>query len=1576
MKRFLAVLLLSALVLSLLPAVSAATAEENYAPLRELFGELRELQDGRATRNGAAVSESVVQALIHKIESSENYVEGSLERNDRALTWRTTDGIPCWYSLYEEEDRGESVGEPIVPPESGYEHISYAKKGQPNGKDVYLVAPFYGYDSQFTDHYKTVAQTIADVTGGSYTLYSGTNATIDNVAKAISNGAIVLVDSHGTYGNSKSYLRLKTKSGITSADQTNNNYFYEYTSHGDTWMVTGEVIANHMTKNAPNSFVWFGICSGMRYNTMHKPVMAKGVEATFGYSRTISFHYDRYWLSAFIKSINAGNTVATAAASMKSSVGYWDRCDESAYDTKTEAINAGKAFPIFVSPEDAYPSDRQNYQTVKSTWKLAACTHSSLKSVAAKAATCTEEGNIAYYSCASCKAYFTNSSASSETTSDKVVIQALGHSYSAGVCTRCGDVADSLLWHFWPGSTESKYTWVGEGTSTGETPPTLTTTGRGTLKSISGGDDHYFHMLQDSYMIGHAVKKTDVIEVRYRTTNVPSSMLNKSTTFEFWYSTPESESSSLGFKTDRIFTASATMKENTWQTVTFQPTLDFTLQRVLFDFLQEDNNFSGTTLELDYMYIGPSATAPSAQKSDELWFDFTNKEIDQYRYAGDVYGDFSFDSGKWYVGNLSAQSIDNTKGEFIGTLSADATSCHIRTAVDGTANEAQLVYKPGKQDYFQTRFKITDAEATAENLSIIFYYYSKTTNSWHSASATANKSILGDYYVASIPMNAVTDYQNASSISSVQMNISNFKSASGKTAKIYVDYIYVGATTPNPVEHDYEKTVTAPTCTESGYTTYTCKTCGYSYKTDTTEPTNHANTRTETTQATCDQAGEVKVICNDCGKVISTTSVPGSNHAKTTIMRIEATCTDNGEIKEICELCGEVLSSEVIAATGHDYVSTVTAPTCTEGGYTTKVCHCGDTIVTDQIPATGHSYTSKVTTAPTCENKGVRTYTCSCGDSYTEDIPAIGHDYNSRLTQATCTADGYTTYTCSNCGHTYKANIVPAYGHAYSYNDNENGTHSVTCAYNCGYHAVVDCTYTDGMCVCGSLEAVPCTHINTTTTTTLEPTCTAAGSAITVCDDCGETISTDSIPAKGHTIETISEIPVTCTTNGLSAHWYCGVCDKHFADAVGKYVVPEQYFVVKATGHSIVHLPEKEATCTESGNYAVYQCKNCKANYFDEACQFPAPDAYITIAPLGHALSYTNNGANHTVTCANCDMNTTEDHVYVSRKCVCGAEKMPSYDPNLKFSMDISAGAEIVVNYSFMASSVSKYADFYLKVTKNVAGGEPITTIYGLTEDREPMGSVNHPATSAAIMYQIAYSGINAKEMGDNFATTLYAVDEEGSVYYSETVNRSVKDYLIGRFNSDAATSELKTMAIDMLKYGAAAQVYLDYDVDHLVTASLTADQLSYATKEVPEAIDCATETTVGANVSKNIVVGSKVQLNLSCIYAGASDPNAVKCVIIGSDGTILAELPTTNKANVLYSAIYENVGAKQMRDVITATFFADGLPVSKTITWSVESYVAQTRAKAGVTANEVNMVNAMLAYGDSVAAYMEANER
>jgi len=71
--------------------------------------------------------------------------------------------------------------------------------------------------------------------------------------------------------------------------------------------------------------------------------------------------------------------------------------------------------------------------------------HKNLTATAAKEATCTEEGNSAYWYCSDCEKYFADSEAKTETTLDKTVIKANGHTTTkteakAPTCTEVGNI--------------------------------------------------------------------------------------------------------------------------------------------------------------------------------------------------------------------------------------------------------------------------------------------------------------------------------------------------------------------------------------------------------------------------------------------------------------------------------------------------------------------------------------------------------------------------------------------------------------------------------------------------------------------------------------------------------------------------------------------------------------------------------------------------------------------------------------------------------------------------------------------------------------------------------------------------------------------------------------------------------------------------------------------------------------------------------------------------------------------------------------------------------------------------------
>ena len=74
--------------------------------------------------------------------------------------------------------------------------------------------------------------------------------------------------------------------------------------------------------------------------------------------------------------------------------------------------------------------------------------------------------------------------------------------------------------------------------------------------------------------------------------------------------------------------------------------------------------------------------------------------------------------------------------------------------------------------------------------------------------------------------------------------------------------------------HDYVPAVTAPTCTQDGYTTYTCSTCGDSYQGDPVSAPGHSwDGGTVTTPATTDVEGVMTYTCTVCGAT-TTSSIP------------------------------------------------------------------------------------------------------------------------------------------------------------------------------------------------------------------------------------------------------------------------------------------------------------------------------------------------------------------------------------------------------------------------------------------------------------------------------------------------------------------------------------------------------------------------------------------------------------------------------------------------------------------------------------------------------------------------------
>ena len=310
-----------------------------------------------------------------------------------------------------------------------------------------------------------------------------------------------------------------------------------------------------------------------------------------------------------------------------------------------------------------------------------------------------------------------------------------------------------------------------------------------------------------------------------------------------------------------------------------------------------------------------------------------------------------------------------------------------------------------------------------------------------------------------------------------------FQEEACKTELTRADIVLVAA------GHSYNAEVTAPTCTEKGYTTYTCEKCENSYKANytdalghkfdngvvTTEPTETTEgvktytcqrcqaTKTEdipvithrfdegvvTKAATCTAEGVKTFTCQDsgCGKSYTETIPALGHNYKQTV--VPATCKEKGYTNYACTRCGVTYQDNYTELAAHKLTKTeAKAATCTQDGniayWTCSVCGklfkdaAGTAEITRNdtvVVKTGHLvHEEKERAEATCTQNGSVTYWCSeChGDEYTVTLPATGHNWEKvEIVAPTCKEEGYTLYKCKNCNEPEKQDSKPRVAHQY-----------------------------------------------------------------------------------------------------------------------------------------------------------------------------------------------------------------------------------------------------------------------------------------------------------------------------------------------------------------------------------------------------------------------------------------------------------------------------------------------------------------------------------------------------------------
>ena len=237
------------------------------------------------------------------------------------------------------------------------------------------------------------------------------------------------------------------------------------------------------------------------------------------------------------------------------------------------------------------------------------------------------------------------------------------------------------------------------------------------------------------------------------------------------------------------------------------------------------------------------------------------------------------------------------------------------------------------------------------------------------------------------------------------------------------------------------------------------------------------------------------------------------------------------------------------------------------------------------------------------------------------------------------------------------------------------------------------------------------------------------------------------------------------------------------------------------------------------------------------------------------------------------------------------------------------------------------------------------------------------------------YKNIAPHRIGDTITATLYG-SYNGTVYASESRDYSVADYccnMLNRYGENPAYAKLRTLLVDILLYGAESQKYTNYHADRMCTDGLTEEQLSWGTELTRELVNLRDQNyetienpTVqwkgaGLNLQESVAVRFKI---LAESYEGLE----VRITLAGVTVTA-GEGDFEYRADGTY-VHFTKLNAAQMSEPIYVAVFRDGVQVSNTVRYSIESY-AYAKQKDTTVPYLASLVERMMCYGDSARAYI-----
>ena len=775
----------------------------------------------------------------------------------------------------------------------------------------------------------------------------------------------------------------------------------------------------------------------------------------------------------------------------------------------------------------------------------------------------------------------------------------------------------------------------------------------------------------------------------------------------------------------------------------------------------------------------------------------------------------------------------------------------------------------------------------------------------------------------------------------------------------------------------------------------------------TTSPTvggcEHTNTTTETVDATCTEAGSITVTCNACDKVISEETIPATGHLNTTeTTTTEATCTEAGLITETCDDCGATVSTKTVAALGHNYVDGICSRCDEEDPY------AGSTRIEFDFGEkgdAGHKDGSELKETETTYTSG--SYTLEISDFSKVYGGAYDAMSNSVLKFGTSSAIGTITFTVPN-------DVTTVIIYVAKYKNNEsaisiNGGEAQTLTKssdNGEYDEIAIDTSTNKTVTIATMSGnsrmmldkivyivtsagdPDCEHVFGEATCTEAPTCTLCG-------------ATEGEPL-GHSYNTVVTAP-TCQDNGYTTYT-CSVCGDSYEDEETDTV--EHNYVDGACEWCGTPDPD---TIDYSGTYYIAGKRSAEGSTYMylkgamNGTRYAIFDSTLTELPA----SITSPDYTLVFVIEKCDDGTyviyTKDSVgkknYLGHETGTNTGSFVTYDSALHVTLTRQDDGTFNIHYqdgtttrylSINATKGNEYAAWYkigqindltlipaavndiggasLNIGVNLSiryhvtlaeGENPVNYSMRFTMNGKSVVVTDMAYDSVTGRYVFTFTGIAPQCMGDSITAELLKNGEMVLTYDGY----SVKQYAIDALAQYSDDTELCQLIADLLYYGAAAQVYVGYKTDSLVTDGVAG--LGEASVILPTDADNIRDITTEVGADKSVLAFTAAGVrfdydNKVYVKITTESLDGVTVKVNGTDATIES---TDDGRYIVYS---DGISALGFDDGVVFTLYKDG-NLWQTLTYSVNSY-AYGKKDGGNTMADLAL--ALYRYGKSTENY------